>query len=68
MVGRFERLSASPTAAAALARMNAGIDVRGVLAAISAPTLLIHRRNAGRSRGQPLPGQEDRECAAGRGC
>ncbi len=42
---RFERLSASPTAAAALARMNAAIDVRGVLAAISAPTLLIHRRN-----------------------
>lgn len=42
---RFERLSASPTAAAALARMNAGIDVRGILPAISAPTLLIHRRN-----------------------
>ncbi|WP_457151682.1 alpha/beta fold hydrolase [Mesorhizobium sp. P5_C1] len=42
---RFERLSASPTAAGALARMNAGIDVRGVLAAIRAPTLLIHRRN-----------------------
>ncbi|WP_287200376.1 hypothetical protein [Mesorhizobium sp.] len=36
---------ASPTAAAALARMNAGIDVRGVVAAICAPTLLIHRRN-----------------------
>ncbi|WP_287335638.1 hypothetical protein [Mesorhizobium sp.] len=47
-VGRFERLSASPTAAAALARMNAGIDGRGVLAAISAPTLLIHRRNDAR--------------------
>jgi pimeloyl-ACP methyl ester carboxylesterase/DNA-binding CsgD family transcriptional regulator len=46
--GRFERLSASPTAAAALARMNAGIDVRGVLAAIRAPTLLIHRRNDAR--------------------
>ncbi|UCI07635.1 alpha/beta fold hydrolase [Mesorhizobium sp. B1-1-8] len=46
--GRFERLSASPTAAAALARMNAGIDVRGILAAISAPTLLIHRRNDAR--------------------
>ncbi|MFB9978975.1 alpha/beta fold hydrolase [Mesorhizobium kowhaii] len=45
---RFERLSASPTAAAALARMNAGIDVRGVLAAISAPTLLIHRHNDAR--------------------
>ncbi|QIA20452.1 alpha/beta fold hydrolase [Mesorhizobium sp. AA22] len=46
--GRFERLSASPTAAAALARMDAGIDVRGVLAAISAPTLVIHRRNDAR--------------------
>jgi pimeloyl-ACP methyl ester carboxylesterase/DNA-binding CsgD family transcriptional regulator len=45
---RFERLSASPTAAVALARMNAEIDVRGVLAAISAPTLLIHRRNDAR--------------------
>ncbi|MER9429179.1 alpha/beta fold hydrolase [Mesorhizobium sp. C280B] len=45
---RFERLSASPTAAIALARMNAAIDVRGVLAAISAPTLLIHRRNDAR--------------------
>lgn len=40
---------ASPTAAAALARMNAGIDVRGVVAAICAPTLLIHRRNDARS-------------------
>jgi pimeloyl-ACP methyl ester carboxylesterase/DNA-binding CsgD family transcriptional regulator len=45
---RFERLSASPTAAAALARMNAEIDVRGMLAAIRAPTLLIHRRNDAR--------------------
>ncbi|WP_245316478.1 hypothetical protein [Mesorhizobium wenxiniae] len=39
----------SPTAAAALARMNAGIDVGGVVAAICAPTLLIHRRNDARS-------------------
>ena len=45
---RFERLSASPTAAAALARMNAGIDVRDALARIRAPTLLIHRRNDAR--------------------
>ncbi|MDX8468763.1 alpha/beta fold hydrolase [Mesorhizobium sp. VK23B] len=45
---RFERLSASPTAAAALARMNAGIDVRGILSAINAPTLLVHRRNDAR--------------------
>jgi pimeloyl-ACP methyl ester carboxylesterase/DNA-binding CsgD family transcriptional regulator len=42
--GRFERLSASPTAAVALARMNAQIDVRGVLHAIRVPTLVIHRR------------------------
>ena len=42
---RFERLSASPTAAATLARMNAGIDVRGILPMIRASTLLIHRRN-----------------------
>lgn len=42
---RFERLSASPSAAVALARMNATIDVSAVLPAISVPTLVIHRRN-----------------------
>ena len=41
---RFQRLSASPGAAVALLRMNAQIDVRGVLSAISAPTLILHRR------------------------
>jgi pimeloyl-ACP methyl ester carboxylesterase len=40
---RFERLSASPTAAVALARMNAQIDVRDRLEAISVPTLVLHR-------------------------
>ncbi|MDX8453166.1 alpha/beta fold hydrolase [Mesorhizobium sp. VK9D] len=45
---RFERLSASPTAAAALARMNADIDVRNILGTISVPTFLIHRRNDAR--------------------
>ena len=45
---RFERLSASPTAAAALARMNAGVDVRDILGTISVPTFLIHRRNDAR--------------------
>jgi pimeloyl-ACP methyl ester carboxylesterase/DNA-binding CsgD family transcriptional regulator len=45
---RFERLSASPTAAIALARMNAGIDVRNVLASIRVPTLIIHRSNDAR--------------------
>jgi pimeloyl-ACP methyl ester carboxylesterase/DNA-binding CsgD family transcriptional regulator len=47
---RFERLSASPTAAIALARMNAGIDVRNVLASIHVPTLIIHRSNDARVR------------------
>jgi pimeloyl-ACP methyl ester carboxylesterase/DNA-binding CsgD family transcriptional regulator len=42
---RFERLSASPSAAVALARMNAGIDVRPVLASVHVPTLVIHRRD-----------------------
>lgn len=45
---RFERLSASPTAAVALARMNAQIDVRNVLEAIRVPTLVMHRREDGR--------------------
>jgi pimeloyl-ACP methyl ester carboxylesterase/DNA-binding NarL/FixJ family response regulator len=40
---RFERLSASPTAAIALARMNAEIDVRPVLKSIRVPTLVLHR-------------------------
>ncbi|HTZ77462.1 MAG TPA: alpha/beta fold hydrolase [Stellaceae bacterium] len=40
---RFERLGASPAAAIALARMNAGIDVRRVLPTIRVPTLVLHR-------------------------
>ncbi|WP_439580616.1 alpha/beta fold hydrolase [Elioraea sp.] len=60
---RFERLSVSPTAAVALARMNATIDVRGVLGAIRVPTLVIHRREdarvrfaAGRFLAEHIPG------------
>jgi pimeloyl-ACP methyl ester carboxylesterase/DNA-binding CsgD family transcriptional regulator len=45
---RFERLSASPTAAVALARMNAEIDVRQVLPSIRVPTLVLHRRDDAR--------------------
>lgn len=41
---RFERPSVSPTAAIALAQMNATIDVRGVLGAIRVPTVVLHRR------------------------
>ena len=37
-------MAASPAAAVALLRMNAEIDIRGVLSAISAPTLILHRR------------------------
>ena len=39
---RFLRMSASPGAAAALARMNWDIDVRGILPAIRVPTLVVH--------------------------
>ena len=46
--GRYERNSASPNAAIALARMNAAIDVRSVLPTIRVPTLVIHRREDSR--------------------
>lgn len=42
---RLERLSASPAGALSLARMNAAIDIRGVLPMIDTPALLIHRSN-----------------------
>jgi len=42
---RFERMSVSPTAATALARMNAAIDVRDQLKLISIPTLVMHRKD-----------------------
>jgi pimeloyl-ACP methyl ester carboxylesterase len=43
--GRFQRMAASPAAAVALLRMNSQIDIRGALSAISAPTLILHRRD-----------------------
>ena len=39
----YGRLSVSPAAAVALARMNTYIDVRNVLPSIHVPTLVIHR-------------------------
>ena len=42
---RYERVSASPAAVVALARMNAEIDVRPVLSAVRVPTLVLHRRD-----------------------
>ncbi len=41
--GRYQRLSASPNAAAALITMNSQADVTGLLHAITAPTLLLYR-------------------------
>ncbi|MFB9266055.1 adenylate/guanylate cyclase domain-containing protein [Bradyrhizobium erythrophlei] len=40
---RFERQSASPSAMAAVLRMNSEIDTRHILASIQAPTLVLHR-------------------------
>jgi pimeloyl-ACP methyl ester carboxylesterase/DNA-binding CsgD family transcriptional regulator len=45
---RFERLSIGPTAAIALGRMNAQIDVRHVLSAIRVPALVLHRTDDAR--------------------
>jgi len=39
----YLRMSASPGAAVALAKMNTNIDIREELAAIRAPTLVLHR-------------------------
>ena len=44
-ISTFFRRSASPGAAVALNRMNTEIDTRAVLPAISAPTLVLHRRD-----------------------
>jgi class 3 adenylate cyclase len=59
---RFERQSASPSAAVALTGMNAQIDVRHVLSAIRVPTLVLHRTGdprvnveAGRYLGRHIP-------------
>lgn len=41
--GRFLRLSASPTTAAAVMRMLFEVDVRDVLSTIAVPTLVVHR-------------------------
>jgi pimeloyl-ACP methyl ester carboxylesterase len=42
---RYARLSASPSAAAALLRMNSQIDVTSVLPAIRVPSLLLYRQD-----------------------
>lgn len=43
--GAWERRAASPGAAVALLRMNAAFDVSAALSSVSAPALVIHRRD-----------------------
>lgn len=49
----YLRMSASPSAAAALLRMNFEIDISHTLAAIHVPTLILHRRG---DRAMPAEG------------
>jgi class 3 adenylate cyclase len=42
-MGKWERMATSPGGARALLELDRGIDVRPVLSAITAPTLVIHR-------------------------
>jgi class 3 adenylate cyclase len=60
---RFERLSASPGAAASLFRMTGEMDIRDILANIRVPTLVVHRTdhvvvpvNAARYLADHIPG------------
>jgi class 3 adenylate cyclase len=60
---RFTRLAASPAVAAAVTRMIFELDIREVLPAISAPTLVIQRReyplvpaDSGRDVARRIPG------------
>jgi DNA-binding SARP family transcriptional activator/pimeloyl-ACP methyl ester carboxylesterase len=48
MLGRWERSVCTPTIAADIIRRNADIDVRSLLPAVEAPTLVLH------SRGDPI--------------
>jgi class 3 adenylate cyclase len=59
----YGRMAATPTAAVTLARMNTGIDIRGILPAIHVPTLVIHRKGdrdvdieSGRHLARNIPG------------
>jgi class 3 adenylate cyclase len=62
--GRFLRLAASPSVAAAVIRMIFDLDVRAILPAIGVPTLVVSRRDAvfpaatGRAVAELIPGAE----------
>ena len=44
LIARYERSAATPTLVGEIMRANAAIDVRTALPAVSAPTLVVHRR------------------------
>jgi class 3 adenylate cyclase len=63
MLARYERQAASPSAAAAILRMNSEIDARHILPMVRAPTLVLHRSgdnrvpiDAGRHIANHVPG------------
>ena len=69
---RFSRQAASPNSAVAIERMDREIDVRAVLGAIQAPTLVMHRRDdqmqhieAGRDMARRISGARFLEFAGG---
>jgi pimeloyl-ACP methyl ester carboxylesterase len=57
--GRVERLAGSPASTLAMMKLNTGFDVRSALPAVSAPTLIIHRRGD-----QVVNVEQGREAAA----
>jgi len=63
IMGRWERLSVSPSGARALVELDAAIDVRPILSAIAVPTLVINRTDdhalpvaCGRYLAEHIPG------------
>ncbi|OKO75214.1 hypothetical protein AC628_20670 [Bradyrhizobium sp. NAS96.2] len=63
MLARYERQAASPSAVAAILRMNSEIDARHILPSVHAPTLVLHRSgdirvpfDAGRYIANHVPG------------
>ena len=63
---RVEQHGASPRAALQVVQMNASLDVRNVLPAIHAPTLVLHRRSDARVPFEAACfGSTDSRCASG---
>jgi class 3 adenylate cyclase len=69
---RYERMSATPNAAAAMLRANQQIDVREIVGIVHAPTLVLHRRGtrlvdstAARYFAEQISGAQFRELPGG---